>query len=620
MIQPVKIRIPLGPWMADEGVFDNPGLVLARGLVPWSTNSYRPRSYLAFVPGSMPNTQGLCYGMYVHSFGSFWRAYYVADVAGAPKVWEVTLSAGTPPTLTGISALTDRTNVSWAATFALGYRFTSFGANTIAVGNDATDNPQMRDISGASAFADMIPATSDDRPRGRYVCAAGQRIAMAYITHSDAAEATRYNSSTTTNPNLVVFSGSDDPTYWSTPKTVSPLSGSNLWDKAKNSDFVQLLDDRGDITGLIMIDERYMLVFKEGAIYRLDAYTALPTEVLPLSREIGTRSPHSLVSAEGWVYFYDQLGHYSRVNSSGEYQDLTKGSIRSVLLSENWMDLGTYSPSDPDNPGAAWVAMPDIESIAGTPGAYRYPVGAFCPHSRCVSWVYPSPVTNRWMELMINIDTLAWSGTDVTHVHNKPSGERRFGIHWVCSNPGAGLRWAAPVIGKQFQQAPRDFLYAFESGSAPTTYSITYPWSDQDMGYLLLDDPAFRTPYFQIGEGGGLSVVTAFRLWYNRTRLAEAQSVDVMFRMAVLSKRYPSQTPEISYPNRAVNQAQIYDLNSVLPKDADGWYTHRGRAGSWHAAEITFQAEAFDVDFPSSAALVINELQAIELELKGVTG
>ncbi len=596
------VRIDLGAWVPDAGVFENPGLVAVRGWVPWSTGVYRPRGYFAFTAG-MPNLGAQVAGLHYHTFGSVWEAYAVCDNSGAPRVWQVTLAAGSPPSSTGISSITDRTGSTWSgsSTFAAGYRMATYSKYVLLVGDDSTDHPQLRDTAGSGAFIDMIPSGSADRPRGRYIATAGNRVAMAYITHSSTAERDRVGSSDLTNPNLVWVSGIDDPTYWSTPDTTT---GTNVWDEAKLSEWVQLIDDLGDITGLQISGEGYLFVAKERGIYRVDTTTQL--DALIVSRDVGSRSPNSLVYADGYLYFYDTQGHFSRVNAAGQaVENLTAGSIASVLLSEDWLDLGEFDSGDPDNGGDPWKISPDVNTIVGSPGTYRYPVGAWDAHSRTVRWIYPSAISGRWAELSLNVDTLQWSGLDVTHAQDKPTGTRRVEKHWIATALGSGLRWA-PSSSPRYIQAPRDVLYGFQTGAS--AYSLTYPWADQDYGYLLLDLPQIRTGFLAYGDGRS-SRVKAIRLIYNRSLIAEENDVDIRVAVRIRTKNTANSTPVASL-------ARTLDYGTSPPKDPDGWYNLPGKSGRFHQVEVLFLASAFDVSYPSSAAQVVNEFERFEVILE----
>lgn len=608
-------RYDLGAWSPDYGEHQNPGLLAARGVIPWNDGSYRPVGHFV-MPGAAADHGGMIRGLHVHSWLAQKEAYAAVVNGASSLVDKVALIAGNPATSTsGIGTRTDVTGPGdWGAFTmpALGIRFASYGRFVIAVG-DETFHPQIRDSTGAASFGNMVPSGSSDRPMARFVANSGPRVTLAYIKHNSTAERDRVGSDDLTNPDLVWLSGKNDATYFSTPTTTG---GTNAWDASKRSEFFFLYDDLGDITGCVSLDEGFTFVFKRRGIYRFDhnASGSVTDSLVLLSTTTGTLFPHSLVAVGPYVYFWDQMGGPSRVSHSSPPERIA-GPVETVLLDTDYVDMGDYSSSDPDHPGDDYIVAQDIETLFSGAGAYRYPVGSYDAYSRTVHWIFPSAKSGRYVDLILQVETGRYSVIDLTNAQDKPSGERKCEIHWTASSPGLGLTWK-PSTPQRFSQVPRDLLFAFRRDDGPPIeYALTYFWPSAEgaggFGYLLLDNATFRTAFLPFDR---IVRLKGIRPVYSRKVAAQDASptLEADIHVTVLTKNQPGDKP--------VKSEKVKVRLGDGTTDPHAFYTIDSAAGIYHALEVSFISDDFTTDVPRSASTVLTEIERFEVSVTESSG
>lgn len=311
---------------------------------------------------------------------------------------------------------------------------------------------------------------SQDRPKPRFILPTTDRLLLMHITHGSDAERIRAGSEALTNEDLCWFTGKADITYISTENSgenTDTYYGVNAWDEGKLSELFYLYDDLGDITGGATIDDGFVVITKRRGIYRLDV-TQAPDPVA-IERTLGCIAPHSIVPVGRSVYFYDSMAGISMADQTQVRQ--ISGSVNSVLLDDDFVDLGDYVSTDPLNADEDWICSPDLSSIFED-DIYAWPAGSYDTYSETVRWVFPCRLRQRWVELVYQPKTSGFTATDLTYALGKvgTADQIRSEFHWPGGSTGLGLR-REPSDPIRYAATPRDCVYAFMLGT--TTPNVT---------------------------------------------------------------------------------------------------------------------------------------------------
>lgn len=249
----------------------------------------------------------------------------------------------------------------------------------------------------------------------------------------------------------------------------------------------------------------------------------------------------------------------------------------------------------------------------------------------------PSTITNktwfvtfqRYLELCYQTETSVLSVTDVTHAHDKTTGERPWQMHWPISAPSFGLRLAqSSGLPQRLAYGPRDVIYAYIYTTTAGTdfYSLTYGWPFDDAGYLLLEDPQFITSFFGYPSDSGVSSgvpseVVGLRVVYTERQRALELALDMELRVVVYTKRHAGSQRDSSgnLVGALASSEQTLDLGRTTPPtDPGGWWPLSSKAGQWHQLAIRVNATDFDVDNPENAAEIVSSIDHLEVRLRPV--
>jgi hypothetical protein len=195
-------------------------------------------------------------------------------------------------------------------------------------------------LSNSGNFTDCI--TSTDKPKPKFVCAAGSRIVIANIGSASSQSPLGLDP----DPRLVWFSEEDD---------VRSFSENN------RSGYFPIYDDTEPITGM-WGGQDFIYIFKPNKCYLVDYKSSFEPSYRPISN-IGTVHPQSGCWADGVLYFwgnngpsriiYDNveefgIGVFSRSLSDADFLSDDINNIGGFRHPENQYD---HRPDPDNNPG-----------------------------------------------------------------------------------------------------------------------------------------------------------------------------------------------------------------------------------------------------------------------------
>jgi hypothetical protein len=320
------MQIKFGEWLPDRPRLNNPGVVIARNVVPGG-ESYLPlKSFSSLTSALAARPRG---------------AISVTSNADATYGY-----VGTKEALFRIGAVahTDATRSSGA--YSLGdqtnWNFVKWGDGIIACALEA--EPQLISL-GSARFADL----GGSPPKAKYVAVVGDFVVLGNINDGSA------------KPTTIKWSGIDDATAW-TPSATTLSDVQELRSNEKNGG--------GQITGLTGGLE-YGLIFQEYTIQRM-TYSGSPyvftiNEVLP---GIGTENSNSITQEGRLIHFLGQDGFYELVDGSNA-RKIGDQKVDAWFRSDydsNYPN-SVVGASDPRSSLVIWT-YPGADSSGGRPNKY----------------------------------------------------------------------------------------------------------------------------------------------------------------------------------------------------------------------------------------------------------
>lgn len=274
--------IPFGPFAPDLPSFGNPGLTVARNVIPRGT-SYGP---LGALSNQTTAIDARCYGAAIAVDSGHNTSVYAGD---RTKLYSMV--AGAPVDVSKAGGYTLAIDGQW--------EFTQFGRNHF-VATDYDDEVQFI-APGGAIFANLI--TSADTPSGRHIGVVRQFLVLG-------------NTNDTTDgvqPSRVWWSGINDPDDF-TPNATTQCDFEDL----KAGGWVQR----------IVGNMEFGLIFMESQIVRM-SYASPPViwQFDAIDQRRGSPIPGSVVAHGRRVYFISDEGFF-----------VTDGSGESVPIGQNIVD------------------------------------------------------------------------------------------------------------------------------------------------------------------------------------------------------------------------------------------------------------------------------------------
>lgn len=353
----------LGDLKPDLGRFgERESLQRGRNIIPYGDKYSSPPipDICATVTLTSQSASSDCVlGAHVHSVGLGSYSYFL----GSNKnlfVNDSLAPSGTPyleiTAPSSLSNISKSANAYTAFSSPYAWQFTSFGNNVFAT--NGIDPIQVR-VNNTGNFADSnqtgAPTSAD--PKAYFITTVKNHVVIANITMGSGFGSI----SSGANPYLVWISATDNGRRFGSLVDTPTLLG---------TDFQQLYDDYGHITGLI--GGEYAYIFKERAIYLMEGP---PWSFTPISTGVGCLYPNSIIKHFDDLYFWSEAGPAVLKRGSGVVQPLGYGSFHASLLS-----------FPDDNEG---ITHNGIGFEGATPEAKKWALGGFADEKYgIIGWRY----------------------------------------------------------------------------------------------------------------------------------------------------------------------------------------------------------------------------------------
>jgi len=301
------VIIPFGEFLPDQPDLGNPGVTLAKNVLPYAQAYGQLKSLLSFTSAVSSATAVL---------SSTW-------VKGSDGL--IYVHCGTATRLEELQSDATWDNVSIAGNYAgaTSWEWAQFGDRIIAV--DLLQNPQYFDVGTSTLYADLAGSP----PKAKHIAGVRDFIVLG---------------NTTSNPTRLVWSGYNNTELW-TPS------------RATQSDQRDLRGQWGDIQRIV--PGQYGVVFQQRAISIL-TYTG-PPAIFSLNlaeKGRGTPAPESVCWQGQNVYYLGDDGFYvfnqgsqaistERVNRwfFNELDLSSIGGVKGVIDARNQMVIWTFKSS-----------------------------------------------------------------------------------------------------------------------------------------------------------------------------------------------------------------------------------------------------------------------------------
>lgn len=336
------VKLPFGEWKPDLGEWEHDGLYKVYGAVR-SGGKWHPSPGFIAVDDVEPVTQSIAdlRGVWLHHPNTGTEELYIGyccaddiriasiNTGGTFFDAGATLS-GTPDTVSGC-------------------QMTSYG-NFIYYAAGTADNIARATHNSMSTSVIVFTSPDSYNPRPRYISTIKNHLLLAHVRIAAAPTGASLSASTT-YPELVMWSATDNPLRFGDPSATPSAT-------LIGSDFQQLFDECGPITGLIGGD--YAFIFKSYAVWRMDGP---PWQFRPVVQGSGTIYPNSICKLYDDVYFWGSAGP-TRLRQ-GQATALATGrakytaTLTDALSSELSDYLFELNPSLFETPSAA-IANIDI--------------------------------------------------------------------------------------------------------------------------------------------------------------------------------------------------------------------------------------------------------------------
>lgn len=252
--------IPLGEWLPDLPVLNNPGVLTAINVIPGPTDTYLPFPDLNRVATS--------------NAGTMLGAVSVRDNANNTYIYTGNASATYRQVGMSLTAATRLVGGAYNTLTDDAWEFVSWGQTVIAV--NGNDTPQQISL-GAANFADL-----SSMPKARHIAVIKDFVVIGNVSDS-AAQVQRVR--------------------W------SAINNSSLWsvDATTLADFQDLPGDGGWVQKVVSGEQGY--VFQERAIWRMTFVgSPLIFQFDKVQDGIGAYAPQSVVSYKNMMFFLSAEG------------------------------------------------------------------------------------------------------------------------------------------------------------------------------------------------------------------------------------------------------------------------------------------------------------------------
>ena len=367
------IRVPFGEWKPDLGEWEHDGLYRVKGAV-YSNGQWLPAPAFDAPAGGndISDLVNTASALGQKTFSQV-MGFHIHRVAQDGSAGDIRFAWGTDTYL----AMSDENDITIDFTLApggsavtpySGWQFTSFGDNVYATSREAGIY-----IGGETSgnWASAITATSSSgatiySPAPRYVTTIKNHLLLGGL---------KYNAVPTGSifsvgpyyPHLVHWSVTDAPGKYGDPSNTQDVD-------MDGSDFQQLFDDYGPITGMIGGD--YALIFKESAIYRMDGP---PFTFHPVVLGAGTRFPNSIVKYYDDTYFWGPAGPMRYVSGSSEPEILGRDKVSRTVIDSVNSRLRDYAfQHTPDYTATTALGGSNDETAISAAADYRSGLVVFC--------------------------------------------------------------------------------------------------------------------------------------------------------------------------------------------------------------------------------------------------
>ncbi|MDI9409737.1 MAG: hypothetical protein QM523_10915 [Candidatus Pacebacteria bacterium] len=276
MSQTTVIQIKAGPWLPDLPALNNPGLIVVKGLLPMSNNSY------VSMPSFSPRTTGWSdpiMGFYTtkdrggrpFNFGA--SGTRILGISGVDTHWE---------DMSPSQALQGNLESFWS--------IVSFGERVIF--SNGVDPMQSLILNLEDRTSRLSP--DPDAPVARYLAVVRDWLVAANLRDRSGANL----------PQRIHWSAIDNPTLWPPPGSDEAV--------AQQSDFQDLIGNGGAIQGIVgNIGTADAAIFMERAIYRMSFVG--PPAIFSFHQVEGARgaaAPGSIITVGAQVFYLGEDGFY----------------------------------------------------------------------------------------------------------------------------------------------------------------------------------------------------------------------------------------------------------------------------------------------------------------------
>ncbi len=307
----MKLTLPFGPYLPDRASFRNPGVLVARGVVPREPGTYGPLRELETVSNSLSSR---CLGAISARDVSNNVYVYAGD---ASKIYE--LAGGT---------FTDQSKGGgYTVSNGDGWEFVIWDKTKRIIATNYADPVQYMGIGlgSSSAFADLITGTN--KPKARHAAIIEQFLVLGNT--NDATDGMR--------PSRLWWSARGNEVNFDP-------------DASTQSDYEDLAT--GGWVQKIVGGNEYGLVFQTDMV-RTMRYIG-PTavfEILPINNAPGTPIPNSVIAHKGNVYYIAEDGVFA----------IQGGAV--VPVGSDKVDFTFWSQFDINNKSAVSAAVDPVKKL-----------------------------------------------------------------------------------------------------------------------------------------------------------------------------------------------------------------------------------------------------------------
>jgi hypothetical protein len=427
-------------------------------------------------PSSSPYS-GAVSGMFEH--------VYSGDVVG----WEqdrLAIYVGTTTKL--YEGTTDRTRAVGGAYSATGWpwSFVSWGNKVIAANH--TDEIQI--ATPGSAFADIYDAASPAKPRAKFVEILGEHVILLNCALDSSFSALASGN----HPQLVWWSKTDDETLWSDPTQ----------DASWNSDYQQLSEIDGQITGCEKVGDDALIIFTTQGAYlmsRTGDEFLFRFQSLFVGERFGCQEQELMTSIGRTVYF---------VNPFGELM-VSRGLSEPVRVEGSFHRLLTSFDEQQNVAGNDFKYAPgeDIQENYDVT-TWRPGFLVFDPSSEVLFWLYQS--------------TPSGSGNQRDHIlaYNTVDGKSSLidlGYESLTWNAACTRSALGGALIRYYQRIPKGLQFVVTDGSSNQISTGFYERATGSMEWKIVTHPFNLNPVepTQLGvgsEGGSIyRIKPIYRNW-----------------------------------------------------------------------------------------------------------